>query len=70
MVPADTPPPIGDDVRITWAFFETPSVFSVSLKAAGRPEPIALQMELKDGRWRVTRVWLPDTLLMQANSRT
>jgi Protein of unknown function (DUF2939) len=58
----------GADVHVSWAFFDDPTVFSVSLSAPGQAEPIKLQMRLRDGRWRVRRVWLPADLL-QANAR-
>jgi len=69
----DAPPasgPRGADVHVNWAFFESPTLFSVSLNAPGQTEDIKLQLELRDARWRVTRVWLPMELLRQGNSKT
>lgn len=60
----------GAAVQVTWAFFDDPTDFIVSLDAAGQPEPIKLQMTLKDAHWRVTRIWLPSNLLARTNART
>lgn len=62
--------PTGDGVRVAWAFFSTPTEFTVDLRAKGRPVPIRLQLELRGGEWRVTRVWLPPMMLAQANEGT
>ena len=56
--------------RIAWAFFDAPGSFSVELLPPGEPTPIRLQMELRHGKWKVTRAWLPPAMLVQANSRT
>lgn len=57
-------------VQVSWAFFAGPSTFMVDLAGQGQTEPIRLQMDLRDGAWHVTRVWLPAGLLTQANART
>lgn len=57
-------------VQVTWAFFASPSAFVVDLSAPGQPEPIRLQLDLRDGAWQVTRVWLPPELLNHAKTRT
>ena len=62
--------PQGASVRVSWAFFAGPSAFAVELAAPGQAAPIKLQMELRDGTWQVTRVWLPPRLLVEANART
>ena len=62
--------PTGETVRVAWAFFSTPTEFAVDLLTQGRPVPIRLQMELRGGFWRVTRVWLPPLMLAQANEGT
>ena len=64
-VPANPPPQqqSGADVRVNWAFFDSPTTFLVSLQAKGQAEPIKLEMDLKKGEWRVMRVWLPSELL-------
>ena len=61
---ADTP------VQVSWAFFAGPSTFMVDLTGQGQPEPIRLEMDLRDGAWHVTRVWLPPGLLSPSNART
>ncbi len=63
--PAKLPPqpPRGADVHVNWAFFDSPTSFLVSLQARGQSEPIKLEMDLRDGQWRVMRVWLPSELL-------
>ncbi|WP_428487617.1 DUF2939 domain-containing protein [Rhodopila sp.] len=63
-------PQQGADVHLAWAFFDSPTVFSVSLRAPGLAEPIRLEMKLRHGEWQVHRVWLPDALLGNAPSRT
>ena len=63
-------PQHGGEMQVEWAFFDSPTTFTVSLHAAGQRDAIRLQMELKDAQWQVTRVWLPSDLLNQANSRT
>ena len=55
--------PPGADVHVTWAFFDGPTAFQISLMAPGQTEPIRLEMDLRHGTWRVRRVWLPATLL-------
>lgn len=60
----------GAAIRVRWAFFAGPAAFVVDLGAPGQTEPIRLQMDLRDGGWQVTRVWLPPELLTQANQRT
>jgi hypothetical protein len=64
--PARTP----HAVAVSWAFFAGPAQFVVDLRAPGQPTPIRLQMDFREGAWRVTRVWLPPELLIQANART
>ena len=64
------PAPTSDRVSVAWAFFSTPTEFDVDLRAKGRLVPIRLQMELRGGVWRVTRVWLPPLMLAQANEGT
>jgi hypothetical protein len=58
---------------VKWAFFETPTQFVAELSppgmAPGAP-PVRVQMELHDFAWKVTRVWLPPTLLAAANAPT
>ncbi|HET7880615.1 MAG TPA: DUF2939 domain-containing protein [Acetobacteraceae bacterium] len=60
----------GASVQVSWAFFASPSEFLVDLCAPGQATPIRLQMDLRNGTWQVTRVWLPPELLGQTNSRT
>lgn len=70
-VPAARSPqsPRGADVQVNWAFFDSLTTFLVSLQPAGQTEPIKLEMVLRDGQWRVQRVWLPADLL-SSGSRT
>jgi hypothetical protein len=60
----------GSAVWVSWAFFAGPSAFLVDVNAPGQAAAIRLQMDLRHGVWRVTRVWLPPELLTQANART
>jgi DUF2939 family protein len=62
--------PNGASVQVSWAFFSSPSAFTVDLDAPGQSLPIRLELNLRDGAWQVTRVWLPPDLLTQANART
>jgi hypothetical protein len=68
--PAQHPDPAVPGVRVSWAFFASPAEFLVDLRAPWQAEPIRVQMEFRDGGWRVNRVWLPAELLTQANART
>ncbi|GEM_PF-576194 len=58
----------GSDVRLTWAFFDAPTAFSVGLRVPGHDDDVLVRLELRDMSWRVTRVWLPAALLRQANA--
>ncbi len=69
-LPASRPAPRGADVHVSWAFFDSPTTFMVSLQAQGQSEPVKLEMDLKDGEWRVQRVWLPAEMLQPGGSRT
>ena len=64
-VPANQPArePKGADVHVSWAFFDSPTTFLVSLRARGQTDPIKLEMDLRNGAWRVQRVWLPPEML-------
>jgi hypothetical protein len=58
-------------MQVNWAFFSDPTNFIVSVDTSGQPEPIRLQLSLKDATWQVTRIWLPPAMLgAQANSPT
>ncbi len=59
----------GDGVTVNWAFFAGPSAFLVDL-GTGHATPIRLQMDLRDGAWHVTRVWLPPEMLAGADAGT
>jgi hypothetical protein len=55
--------------RLGWSFFESLSRFTASFTAPGAG-PIRLQLELRQGAWQVTRVWLPVELLDGSADRT
>jgi hypothetical protein len=58
---------------VKWAFFESPTQFVAELKPPGMAAdaaPVRVQMELQGYAWKVTRVWLPPTLLAAANQPT
>jgi hypothetical protein len=57
-------------MRVSWAFFDTPTQFMVDLRARKEDPAVRLQLDLRNGAWRVTRVWLPAELLDEANART
>jgi hypothetical protein len=58
------------DAHVVWAFFNSPTGFSVAVRAEGSAEPIRLAMELRHLRWQVHRVWLPNELLERVPSGT
>lgn len=60
----------GAVVQVSWAFFASPAAFVVDLNTPGQPAPIRLQMDLRNGAWSVTRVWLPPELLGQPHTGT
>jgi hypothetical protein len=60
----------GADVHVNWAFFDSPTTFMVSLQAPGQADPIAIELDLKHGAWRVMRVWLPAALLTSGDAKT
>lgn len=52
--------------RIQWAFFDSPATFTLWLRApneAPGEDPVKLRMALLNGEWKITRVWLPPSLL-------
>ena len=51
-----------------WAFFSDPTRFSFDVLADGTSEPIHVEMHLRNLRWQVRRVWLPNTLLERAGA--
>jgi hypothetical protein len=58
---------------VKWAFFESPTQFVAELQPPGMAAdapPVRVQMELHGFAWKVTRVWLPPTLLAAANGPT
>ncbi len=59
-----------NDAVLEWAFFQNPTVFTVSLRTAGSSEPIRVMMELRNMRWKVRRVFLPGAILERAGSHT
>jgi hypothetical protein len=67
-------PRVTDDAALLrWAFFDAPNSFRIALRPSAIPpnEPdMRLRLELRHGSWRVTRVWLPPSLLQAVNSRT
>jgi hypothetical protein len=62
-------PSRGADVHVIWAFFDSPTSFAVSLQPPGQADPVKLELDLRNGEWRVQRVWLPAELL-SSGSRT
>jgi hypothetical protein len=56
--------------HVTWAFFDSPTEFSVALSTPDAAQPIRLLMEFRDWRWQVRRVSLPNELLEHAGAGT
>ena len=58
---------------LRYAFFDDPSRFTMVYhtqgQAAGEPD-LRLQLELRHFTWKVTRAWLPPSLLVAANSHS
>ena len=50
-------------VQVIWAFFSSPTVFTVTLRGQGHADPVTVEMVLTGATWRVDRVWLPPALL-------
>jgi hypothetical protein len=69
-VPSARPAFRTERMQVSWAFFDTPTQFVVDLRARNQDPAIRLQLDLRNGAWQVTRVWLPAELLGQANART
>jgi hypothetical protein len=58
---------------VKWAFFESPTQFVAELAPPGSSPgatPVRVQLELQGMSWKVTRVWLPPTMLAAANAPT
>jgi len=57
---------------ISWAFFDSPTSFSVLLHSPVLPseQPIRIELALRSGAWKVIRAWLPPAMLVAAHSRT
>jgi hypothetical protein len=55
------------DASIGWAFFSAPARFIINVKIVGQTEPVRAEMALAGLRWKVTRVWIPETLLKQGH---
>jgi hypothetical protein len=54
---------------IEWAFFDDPTTFTLWLRtpALARAEaPVKLRMQLIGGDWKITRAWLPPSVLQAA----
>lgn len=66
------PPPARANPRVIWAFFDGPTSFSIELLPPGNAtghKPIRIEMEMRRGTWKVTRAWLP-TSMLAPNART
>jgi hypothetical protein len=59
-----------DAPRVISAFFNSPTRFEVAVRAGGAAEPVRLELELRDLRWRVCRVRLPNELLEHMSTGT
>ena len=57
------------DAHVEWAFFESPTRFSVNVRADGADTPIRVMLELRGVHWRVRRVWLPNAILEMASAQ-
>jgi hypothetical protein len=57
-------------VALDRAMFSGPTRFIVALHAVGMPGRIRLQLDLRNGGWKVTRAWLPPDFLDASNAHT
>jgi hypothetical protein len=72
LVAAVRHPPVASgtpEIHISWAFFDSPTQFSVDIDGFDKRAPVRLQLELRDAKWQVTRVWLTPELLGRADAR-
>ena len=56
-----------DDASITWAFFSSPSRFLIEVTVTGHAQPVKAEMAFTGFRWKVVRVWIPTTMLVQGH---
>jgi hypothetical protein len=70
---AEEPDPIQavsfGNAPVKWAFFQSPATFTLWLRPASEAsgeDPVKLRMQLIDGEWKITRVWLPPSLLRKS----
>ncbi len=70
--PRTQPSPAGamSKVRVSRAFFDSPTVFTVDLRTQGMQDPIRMELDLRGGVWQVRRVWLPEEMLKGQPART
>ena len=61
---------LSTELHVNWAFFDSPTEFTVSLQMSSQTEPIKLEMDLLHGTWRIRRVWLPSEMLGNPGTRT
>ena len=54
-----------------WAFFEGPTVFTVTVRNEDPEEGhLRLRMELRGGKWMLVRAWVPQDLIERSANRT
>jgi hypothetical protein len=66
-------PGLGVLAMLGHAFFAGPASFILSVRPAGldpNEPPLRLLLEMHGGGWMVERVWIPQTLIEEANART
>lgn len=57
--------------RFDWAFFESPTVFTVTVHNDDADEGhLRLRLELRDGRWMLVRAWVPQDIIERTSNRT
>jgi hypothetical protein len=54
---------------VKWAFFSNPTTF-IAILSSDTGGDITLQMELRDGAWKVTSVSLPPELINAGNGHS
>lgn len=59
--------PSNDDASISWAFFSGPGRFAIDVTVSGHTEPVKAEMAFTGLRWKVMRIWIPATMLMEGH---
>jgi hypothetical protein len=57
--------------RFSWAFFESPTLFGVTVRTSDDEDGhLRLRLALRGGRWTLIRAWIPQDIIERASQRT